>query len=104
MFKQRLILFCSLFLSGVRDPIVDTVSQYIKEENLEPGEKEEAMKIAGVLRQLGEGDPPNFGLHSLSSVEYFLGREISSTGRKMLKEKFDVAMEPPYTPFKSGMG
>ncbi len=89
---------------GVKDPIFDTVSQYIKEENLEPGETEEVMKIAGVLRQLGEGDPPNFGSHSLSSIEFSLGREISSTGRKMLEEKFKIAVKPPHTPFESGMG
>ena len=91
-------------MSGVRDPIFDTVSQYIQEEKLEPREKEEVMKIAVVLRQLGEGDPPNFGSHSVSSIEFFLGREISSTGRKMLQEKFKIVMKPPYTPFESGMG
>ena len=91
-------------MSGVRDPIFDAVSQYIQEENLEPREKVEMMKIAAVLRKLGEGDPPNFGSHSLSSIEFFLGREISSTGRKMLEEEFKVVMKPPHTPFESGMG
>ena len=91
-------------MSGVSDPIFDTVSQYIKEENLGPREKEEVMKIAAVLGHLGEGDPPNFGSHSVSSIEFFLGREISSTGRKMLEEKFKIAMKPPYKPFESGMG
>ena len=89
-------------LPGLSDPIFDTVSQYIKEKRIEPYEQEEVKKIAVILRKLaGEGDPPHFGLHSLGSIEYFLGKEFSSTGQKMLQEKF--AMKPRETALDTGM-
>ena len=50
-----------------------------------------------------EGKAPNFGSHSLPSIEYFLGEEISSTGRKMLQEKFNIPLNPSCKRFKSGM-
>ena len=67
-------------------------------------EVEEMMKISEVLRSLGEGNPPNFGSHSLHSIELQLGKEISSTGRQMLQEKFNMKVDPPCAPLESGMG
>ena len=64
---------------------------------------EEVAKIAGVLRNLDEGNPPNFGSHSISSIEFFLGKEISPIGRKMLQETFKIAIKRPCEHFESGM-
>ena len=99
--KEGLILFIPV-LAELRDHIIDTVSQYINEKRIEPYVQEEMTKIAVILRKLAdEGDPPHFGLHSLGSIEYHLEKEISSTGRKMLQEKF--AMEPRETALDTGM-
>ena len=86
------------------DPFCAAITQFIIEQKLEGQEVEEVMKIAGVLRQIGEGNPPDFGSHSLNSIEFILGKEISPIGRKMLEEKFNIAMSPPCCVLDSGMG
>jgi hypothetical protein len=99
-----LTLFSSSFLSGIGDPIYDTISQYIEEQKLEVQDKDELMKIAGVLSQLSEGNPPTFGSFSLNNIEYFLGQEISSIGRKLLQDKFKIALiDAPKVVSESGM-
>ena len=85
---------------GSKDPFYTL--DYIREQKLKGEQVEEVMKIAGVLENLGEGNPPNFGSHSIHSIEYFLGKEISSTGRKMLEEKFKIAVNPSWNLLDSG--
>ena len=80
---------------GFEDPLYTAILQYISDQKLEGKEKQEVMKIAGILKHLGEGDPPDFASHSIYSIEYFLGEEISPIGRQMLHEKFKVAENPP---------
>ena len=91
-------------MPGFKDPFYSVILQYIDEQKLEGNDVDDVMKIAGVLRRLaGEGNLPDFGSHSLSSIEYFLGEEISSTGRKMLQEKFKIAINPFWNVIESGM-
>ena len=98
-------MFCfGLGLSGSKDSIHDIIWQYITEEDLKADKEEEVMKIATILRRLGKGNPLDFGSHSLSSIEFFLGKEISLTGRNMLKKKFNIPMEPPCKLREAGMG
>jgi hypothetical protein len=78
--------------------------QYIEEQKLKGQAAAEMMKIIGVLRNLAEGNPPKFGSHSIYSIEYFLGKDISPIGRKMLEEKFEIAKNPPCKLFETGMG
>ncbi len=88
------------FLPG--DPIDDNVSQYIQEKNPETHEQEELWKIAAILRKV-IGDPPDFESVSLQLIEYHHVDKISSTGEKMLKEKFKIAMRPSCKALESGM-
>ena len=92
-------------MPGNKDPLNTAILQYINEQKkLVEHEVEEIRKIAGVLKHLGEGNPPNYGSHSIHSIEFFLGKEISSIGRKMLKEKFNIAINIPWKCFESGIG
>ena len=94
----------SSFLPGVEEPSYTAVLQYISEQKLEGEEAAEMMKIAGVLKHLGEGNPPNFSSHSINSIKYFLGKEISPIGRQMLQKKFKIAVNPPWNRLESGIG
>ena len=90
-------------MPGLKDPFFIDIMEYVKKQKLEGADVEEVLKVAVVLRNLDEGNPPNFGSHSISSIEFFLGKEISPIGRKMLQEKFKITMKPPCKPFESGM-
>ena len=98
-----LILYYSPFLPGSKDPFYSVILQYISDQKLEGKEKQDVMKIAGILKHLGDGNPPNFGSHSIHSIEYFLGEEISHSGRQMLEQKFNIEMNPASKRHESGM-
>ena len=77
---------------GYKDPCYSAVWQYISEQKLQGQEEQEVMKIAGVLKHLCKGNPPSFSSHSIQKIEYIFGNKISSTGRQMLQNKFNIAM------------
>ncbi len=92
----------SLFLPETEDPIDDNVLQYIQENKLKTHEQEELWKIAVTLRKV-VGDPPDFESVSLQLIQYHHFNKISSTGKKMLQEKFKIAKKPSRKALESGM-
>ena len=90
----------------LEDPLYSPILRYINinKQELKDEDIHEAMKIAEALKQLGEENPPKFDSHSMSSIEYFLGVEISSTGQKMLQEKFKMTIKKPFKLSESDLG
>ena len=87
---------------GFNDVVYNALFEYINKKNPKDCEVGEMMQIAKVLRSLGEGNAVNFGSHSLHSIELLLGKEISTTGKKMLQERFNIKMNPPCKLLQSG--
>ena len=92
--KKMIEIFEKAANREFEDPIHTAMLQYINEQRLGAHEVKEVMEIAGVLERFDEGNPPNFESNSISKVEFDLDKEISPTGVKMLKEKFNMKNDP----------
>ena len=100
--KKTVELFENAAKEGFNDVIYNALIEYINKKNLKDCEVGEMMQIANVLRNLGEGNTTNFRSHSLQSIKCDLGKEISTTGKKMLQERFNIKMDPPCKLLPSG--
>ena len=89
-------------MPGTEDPIDDNVLQYIQENKLKTHEQEELWRIAAILKKI-VGNPPDFESVSLQLIRYHYFNKISSTGKKMLQEKFKIEKKPSCKTLESGM-
>ena len=79
-----------LFYLERKDPIFDATQQFIKSENLDDKQKQEAMELAKSLKRMGLQNREDCASVTLGTVQYFREESISPTGKKLLREKFGI--------------